>query len=93
MLSAEGRQYFSAAELSAQSGLSKQTIFRLKDQGKLPYFQPAGKNGRLLFPPDAIEQACRERQPTRTEQPRCDPVEKRLPGKKPNWMHNNPLDN
>lgn len=93
MVSAEDRRFLSAKELSAQTGLSRSTIFRLKDQGKLPYHQPAGKNGRLLFPPDAIEQACRANQPADVRHPLNEPAEKRLPGKMPNWMKLNPLEN
>ncbi len=43
-------------ELSAKSRLSRSTIHRLKRAGKIPFFQPAGKGGRLLFPADAVEQ-------------------------------------
>ena len=41
-------------ELSQTSGLSS-TIRRLKDDNRIPYHQPSGKGGKLLFPPDAIE--------------------------------------
>ena len=42
-------------ELSERSRLSISTLHRLKSAGKIPFYQPAGKNGRLLFPLDAIE--------------------------------------
>ena len=42
-------------ELSQTSGLSTSTIRRLKDDNRIPYHQPSGKGGKLLFPPDAIE--------------------------------------
>jgi len=44
-------------ELSRHSRLSVATLHRLKRAGRIPYFQPAGKGGRLLFPVDAIERA------------------------------------
>ena len=50
-------QLLTVSEFSAKSRLSVPTIHRLKHQGKIPYFQPAGKGGRLLFPADAIERA------------------------------------
>ena len=51
------KAFLTASELSAQSGLSPSTIYRLKTAGKLPYYQPAGRGGAVLFPPDAIEQS------------------------------------
>lgn len=49
------KAYLDIKELKARTGLSVATLHRLKRQGKLPHFQPAGPGGRLLFPPDAIE--------------------------------------
>lgn len=48
--------YITIDELSAQSRLSKSSLYRLKDDGLLPYFQRR-RGGKLLFPPDALEQA------------------------------------
>ena len=53
----ESKVYLTAADLSVRTGVSLSTIHRLKDRGKIPYFQPAGKGGRVLFPRDAIERA------------------------------------
>jgi hypothetical protein len=50
-------QFLTIQELSATGRLSIATIHRLKRQGKIPYFQPADKHGRWLFPADAIERA------------------------------------
>lgn len=44
-------------ELSATSGLSASTIRRLVRDDRIPFHQPSGKGGKLLFPPDAIERA------------------------------------
>lgn len=51
------KHYVTKHELAARTGLSAATIQRLKDQGRIPFFQPAGKGGKLLFPPDAVERA------------------------------------
>ena len=51
------RRYLNIEELSAQTGLSPASIHRLKKQGKIKFYQPAGKGGKLLFPLDALEQA------------------------------------
>ena len=51
-------EYLDLAALGARTGLSTSTIRRWAKAGWIPCFQPAGKGGKLLFPPDAIEQAC-----------------------------------
>ncbi len=43
------------AELSQGSGVSASTIRRWVRDERIPHFQPSGKGGKLLFPPDAIE--------------------------------------
>lgn len=48
-------QHLTLQEFSATSRLSPSTIHRLKDAGKIPFIQPAGKGGKLLFPINAIE--------------------------------------
>jgi hypothetical protein len=50
-------QLLTVSEFRAESRLSVATIHRLKNQGKIPFYQPAGKRGRVLFPADAIERA------------------------------------
>ena len=49
--------YLTRRQLAAQTGLSLATIHRLKAEGRIPYHQPAGRNGKVLFPPDALERA------------------------------------
>ena len=44
-------------EICGVTRLSPATIHRLKNAGKLPFFQPSGKGGKLLFPLNAIELA------------------------------------
>lgn len=49
--------YLTRHELARRTRLSPATIQRLKDAGCIPFYQPGGKGGRVLFPPDAIERA------------------------------------
>lgn len=52
------RRYLTIPELAAATGMSVSTIGRLKKRGLLPFFQPGGPRSRVLFPADAVEQAC-----------------------------------
>ena len=74
-------------ELRAYSGLSIATIHRLKDKGRIPFFQPAGKGGKLLFPLDAIERAATA---INSDGPADAPTgglsSGQLSGPRPNWM-------
>jgi hypothetical protein len=51
--------YLNKKQFVARTGLSAATVQRYKDGGKIPFFQPAGPGGKLLFPSDAIEAAQR----------------------------------
>jgi len=84
--SQDKRSYLSVDELATCTGLSKATIWRLKRAGKIPFFQPAGKCGRVTFPVDAIECAGHA-EPSRPEfdAGEASPIE-RLPGPQPGWM-------
>lgn len=53
---ADNRRLLTLKEFSDVSNLSPATIHRLKRMGKIPFFQPAGPRGKLLFPADALEQ-------------------------------------
>ena len=74
-------------ELSINSRLSIATLHRLKRQGKLPFLQPAGKGGRLLFPPDAIERcaAADFSEQITLFTPAAKPP-RQLSGPRPGWM-------
>ena len=72
-------------QLSVSCGLSIATLHRLKRQGKLPFYQPAGKGGRLLFSPDAIERASAALEQT-TPSPNGAGPSHRLSGRGPAWM-------
>jgi hypothetical protein len=81
--------YVDAAELSRRTGLSVPTIFRLKLAGKIPFFQPGGKDHRVLFPADAIE----KRNQTATEATAPPSHGRELVGPLPAWMRtHNPSD-
>lgn len=85
------RRYLSIEELSAQSGLSPATLHRLKRQGKIPFYQPAGKRGRVLFPPDAIEQADQATSSSATKDSPGDAGNpSHLSGPRPAWMKTTP---
>lgn len=45
----------SIKELSQSANVPVVTLRRWARQGKIPYYQPGGKNGRLFFPADAIQ--------------------------------------
>ncbi len=53
----DNSQLLTLKEFSDASKLSPATVHRLKRQGKISFFQPAGPRGKLLFPADAVEQA------------------------------------
>jgi len=73
-------------ELSLHSTLSIATIHRLKKAGRIPFFQPAGKGGRLLFPADAIERSCKANDEAAEAGPSPAVRDKRLSGPLPAWM-------
>lgn len=79
------KSYLDIEELIARSGLSRATIWRLKRAGKIPFFQPGGKNGRVKFPEDAIELAgrCEMRSSGRDDSESAS--SERLPGPLPEW--------
>jgi hypothetical protein len=73
------------SEFSVHSRLSPATIHRLKDAGKIPFVQPAGKGGKLLFPANALElMAAREPDP-QSSAIASDGDRKRLSGPRPKW--------
>jgi hypothetical protein len=93
------RAYITKKELVIRSGLSASTVQRYKDGGRIPFFQPRGKGGRLLFPPRAVEavlgQALQDQQPGIAATPSAGPVRavvppftrpKKLPGPRPLWQ-------
>lgn len=77
-------QYLTVAELVERSGYSSASIHRLKAKHDIPFYQPAGKGGKLLFPPDALEQIRKTDGETFTN-PKPQPKEQ-LSGRAPAWM-------
>lgn len=85
------RNYIDIVELAARTGLSVSTIHRLKRQDKIPFFQPAGKGGKLLFPPDAIERSsCNTYADVMPGSGTTSPPIGRLSGPLPVWMRTSP---
>lgn len=76
-----GRKYLTIKELSEDSSFSVTQIRRWVAAEKIAFFQPGGKGGRLLFPPDALER-CSTEDPFDDD----DEGEKPLPGRRPKWM-------
>ena len=66
--------------LSQRSGLSKSTLRRLVKSERIPYLQPAGKGGKLLFPADALESLRNDPSPLPPP-----PQPDTLPGRTPHW--------
>lgn len=78
------KDFLSIDELSERTGLGVSTLRRLARTGRIPVYQPGGKGGKLLFPPDAIERAGQA-----SESPTDDANDrnsKSLPGRRPNWL-------
>ncbi len=66
--------------------LSPATVHRLIKAGKLPFFQPSGKGGKLLFPLNAIELAASAASaPSVPSEPRA-AGSQRLSGPTPKWL-------
>ena len=82
--SPDNASYIDIDELIARSGMSRATVWRLKRDGKIPFFQPAGKGGRVTFPEDAIERSVSGETADSVEGNGHSP--ERLPGPKPSWM-------
>jgi predicted DNA-binding transcriptional regulator AlpA len=82
----DGRSYLDIDELIVRTGLSRATIWRLKRDGKIPFYQPGGKGGRVVFPEDAIECAsrCKTSDSSRDNDEHIS--SERLPGPRPKWM-------
>ena len=74
-------------EFSQRSQLSSATIHRLKRLGKIPFFQPSGPRGKLLFPADAVEQAAKAAfNDSFTTSPGTAETQAHLSGPCPAWM-------
>jgi hypothetical protein len=84
------RAYLTKKELAARSGLSEATIQRYKDGGRIPFFQPGGKGGRVVFPIDAIETAHSLQNSDRSPASKIGPTvgsTVRIPGRQPRWLN------
>jgi len=73
-------------ELSRHARLSPSTIHRLKNAGLIPFYQPSGKGGRLLFPADAIERTATAIAEAAGRGSNQTDRHQRLSGPRPAWM-------
>jgi len=87
--SPDEKSYLDISELVARTGLSEATVWRLKRAGKIPFYQPGGKGGRVTFPANAIERGGLEIQTESSETADSDSPE-RLPGPCPQWLSPRP---
>jgi excisionase family DNA binding protein len=78
-----GAAYLTIQELSVRSRFSVSQLRRLAKAGRLPYLQPGGPGGKLLFPLDALEQAAVA---VGADVPHAPGTPRRLPGRRPKWM-------
>ena len=78
--------YLSVRQLARRAGVAEVTIRRYARAGKLRYEQPGGKNGKLLFPPDCLEQSGRHLENTGAPCAPSNAAGKRLSGRKPKWQ-------
>ena len=58
-MGSQNQAYLDLRGFAGLTGLSPATIRRLVRKRKIRFFQPHGPGGKLLFPPDALEQATR----------------------------------
>lgn len=82
--SPDNPSYIDVNELIARTGMSRATVWRLKRDGKIPFFQPAGKGGRVTFPEDVVERVVECATPALVEG--HGDLAERLPGPPPAWM-------
>ena len=80
------KSYLDISELIVRTGLSRATIWRLKRDSKIPFFQPGGKGSRVKFPEDAIELAEQCATPNSEVDDDQRFASERLPGPSPPWM-------
>ncbi len=79
-------QLLTLKEFCGVKRLSPATIHRLKNAGKLTFYQPSGKGGKLLFPVNAIELAASAASaPSVPSEPRA-AGSQRLSGPAPKWL-------
>jgi excisionase family DNA binding protein len=79
------RGYLGIEELAAYTGLSVSTLRRLWRRGRITGFQPGGPRTRVVFPPDAIEQAVRLPPDPRAGTP-ARPADAPRRGPRPKWL-------
>ena len=71
-----------AKAIADQWGVSLSTVYRLKQNGNLPYFQPGGKRHFVRFLGDVLQTSS---EPGPHTTPATSTVEKPIPGPKPKF--------
>jgi excisionase family DNA binding protein len=82
-------RYVTIEELSAATTLSVSTIRRLVKKGSIVGHQPGGPRTRIVFRPDAIEQASGAAAPS-GEQPDPNAGDAPPRGPRPRWLRETP---
>jgi excisionase family DNA binding protein len=82
------KRLLSIDELSELSGISVVTLRRYVHKGKIKALQPGGRGCKLLFQPDALEQA--DQPPVADHTQVSDHDRSHLSGRRPEWMAPNP---
>jgi excisionase family DNA binding protein len=83
------RGYLTIEELAEHTGFSVSTLRRLWRKRQIVGFQPGGRRTRVVFPPDAIEQASRATQGAAAGPPESRTATPRR-GPRPKWLGGQP---
>ena len=82
----DDREFISKNELAHRTGLSEETIERLRKRGIIPFWQPGGKRCRILFPVSILTTLST---PPATAPSAAHPASSpaaKLPGPSPRWL-------
>lgn len=71
-----------AKDIAEALGVSLATVYRLKRDGRIPYFQPGGKRHFVRFPETLLETVT---EATTDTAPGNETAEKPIPGRKAKW--------
>ena len=79
-------QLLTLQEFCGVTRLSPATVHRLTKAGKLTFYQPSGKGGKLLFPLNAIELAASAASAPSAQSEDRNAGSQRLSGPTPKWL-------
>ncbi len=72
-----------AKDIAEALGVSRETVYRMKQQGHIPYFQPGGKRHFVRFPESVLHTLTETTASTTSGN---EITEKPIPGPKPKWL-------